>query len=875
MTLKQIIYLIDASGFIFRAYHALPPLSRSDGTPVGAVFGFLNIFLKLLGTHNPQHIGVIFDVARKTFRNEIYPAYKANRPPPPDDLVVQFQLVRQACRALGLHILEEPGFEADDLIASYAHQALKKEWEVVLVSSDKDLMQLVNDHVSMWDPMKGKVIDNAAVIEKFGVPPHQVTQVQSLIGDNSDNIPGVPGIGPKGAQELIQSFHTLEGIYDHIDHLKGKRKENLLLYKEQAFLSRELVTLKDDIPLPHPLESLAFQEVPQESLLPFLRENNFVSLVRRFEKKKGLSAPTSIHSQAPKVTHLETIDALEQFLDQASQKGILGIDIQNLENTESSSPTSGSVVLGLLDQELGIITLGETWDWKTLLKQLQPILENPSILKITHHISPLITHTLAEEIQLTPFDDTFLMGYVLYGVLKEATPQHLAKRLGVQIPPPLPIEDTWASAAETLAITMSIWPLLRESLAEKSLLTVYAELEKPQPKTLAHMTAAGINVDVTRLHALSKAFAEELEEISKAIYKAAGEEFNIGSPQQLAHVLFDKMGLKGRKKGKSGTLSTASQILENLALEGHHIADSLLRWRTLSKLKNTYTDALPKAVSPVSGRIHTTFLTGMTSTGRLTSVNPNLQNIPIRSPEGRRIRQAFIPAPGKQFLVCDYSQIELRLLAHIGQVAPLIQAFQEGRDIHKQTASEVFHKPPSEVTPEERRTAKMINFGIIYGISAFGLGERLSLDTKVAQAHIESYLSQYAGVKNYMEETKDFARTHGFVKTLWGRRCYIPDIRSPHPMIRQAAERQAINAPLQGTSADLIKRAMVLIDQELQEANWPISMILQIHDELMFEGEPAKLVLWSERIVKIMREVATLSVPLDVTAQIEEHWGEP
>lgn len=900
-------YLIDASGFIFRAFHALPPLENPQGKPVGAVYGFLSMLIRLLSDHHPEKLGVIFDVSRKTFRQDLYPLYKANRPPPAPELISQFSLVRQACEAFGLPVLESEGFEADDLLASYAVAAAHKGEKVTLVSSDKDLMQLVSQDIRLWDPVKNKPLNEPEVLEKFGVPPSQVVEVQALLGDSSDHIPGVPGVGIKTASQLISTFQSLENLYAHLDTMPPSRRRELLTeYREQAFLSRELVTLRKDLPLPLPIEKLAFQGISMNSVQAFLEEQAFTSLIPRLTKlisgeveSPFLSSP--ITEAVPQREAGESswvlvqdLSLLEQWIDGARRQGWVAFDLETTSLEILKAEIVG-VSLALGPSYACYIPLThETTDPQIPLAEalalLRPLLEDSSILKIGHNLKYDSGVLENYGLKLTPFDDTLLLSYVLRGGEHPHNLDFLAQQyLNYQTISyqavtgtgknarsfrEVPLEEALAYGAEDAAIALRLWLLFRKELQVQKNVTLYERVERSLVPVLVGIERSGIHVDIPLLQKLSHEFGQKLELLTTLIHEQAGIVFNIASPKQLGEVLFERLNLPGGKKGKTGAYGTASDVLEALAQGGHTLAEKILEWRGLAKLKNTYTDALPLQVNPKTGRIHTSFVMAGTSTGRLASTNPNLQNIPIRTEEGKAIRRAFTPTSGNLLASFDYSQIELRLLAHMGDVRPLIDAFQKGLDIHKETASQLFGIPLEEVTSDLRRRAKTINFGIIYGMSPFGLGERLGIPTKEAARYMEAYFAHYQGIQAYMEKTKQEARDQGFVETLWGRRCWLSGIHDRKPALRHFAERQAINAPLQGTAADFIKSAMIRIHHFLKKEKTATRMVLQIHDELLFEGPLEELKQLSKTFLQQMMTVAQLQVPLVVDWGIGQNWEE-
>jgi len=919
----QKLFLIDGSGFIFRAYHALPPLTNPKGVPVGAVVGFMNMIIKLMENSNPTHVAVIFDASRITFRNRLYSEYKAHRPPAPEDLIPQFALVRDATRALNLPCIELEDYEADDIIATYAKQAQAQGSEVTIVSSDKDLMQLIGNGISMFDAMKNKTIGEAEVFEKFGVQPDKVLEVLSLIGDSSDNVPGITGIGPKTAAELINTYGDLETLLEKAHEIKQpKRRETIMNSADMARLSKQLVTLKEDVPLPLVMDDLILKKYDNNILLPFLREHGFKSLLVKMEKGSGLKAQAlSEENPIPQAQNLKrdyeivsSIDQLQKWIKTAQKTGHVAFDTE----TTSLDPLKAELVGFSLSVEAGsacyvplqhkekgaaVQPIADLFSSPTIpsllpgqiplpqaMAMLKPLLEDESVLKIGQNIKYDMLVMQQHGVNITPLDDTMLLSYVLYAGLHGHSMDELSERyLGIK---PISynevagtgknklrfdeieIEKAANYAAEDADITLRLWEYLKPKVAQAKLLTLYETIERPLVNVLERMELRGIKVDLQQLAALSKDFAARMAEYEREIYALAGREFNVGSPKQLGEVLFDEMKLEGGKKSdKSGAYGTDSGVLEELAEQGHVLPQKILEWRQLAKLKNTYTDSLASQINQKTGRVHTNFAMAIASTGRLSSNDPNLQNIPIRSIEGKKIRHTFVAEPGSLLLAADYSQIELRLLAHVADIPSLKEAFKNGDDIHAITASQMFGVPVSEVDGELRRRAKTINFGIIYGISAHGLATRLGIGRSEAGAYIERYFTQYPGIRAYMEDCKNFAREHGYVETLFGRRCHVPYILDKNAARRQFHERAAINAPLQGTAADIIKRAMIAIDSKL-ETMPEAKMLLQVHDELVFEVAEGAIETAKPIIKKAMEHAAELSVPLTVEIGIGKNWGE-
>ena len=913
---KSHVYLVDGSGYIFRAYHALPPLTRSDGTPVGAVQGFCNMLWKLLedlkGEDEPTHLAVIFDHSSKTFRNDLYDQYKANRPPAPEDLVPQFSIIRDATKAFDLPCIEMEGFEADDLIATYARQAAEKGARVTVASSDKDLMQLVSDHVTMLDPMKSKRIGRDEVIEKFGVPPEKVIDVQALAGDSVDNVPGVPGIGIKTAAQLIEEYGDLESLLERAGEIKQpKRREKLTDHAEDARVSKLLVTLKDDVPDVEPMDGFGTEDPSAETLLGFLKSMEFRTITRRVEESLGAGpADETGDATAPidrsayeTVTTLEQLDA---WIAKARSARVIAVDVE----TDALSATRAGLVgvslatapgqacyIPLNHGETGLSLAGdrpEQIDEAQAIGRLKSILEDPAILKVGQNFKYDISVFRRYGIDPAPYDDTMLISYVqeagLHGHgMDELSELHLGHT-------PLTFKEVCGTgkkqisfgevdlkrateyAAEDADVTLRLWEILKPSLVARKFSTVYETLERDLPDVLSRMELHGIKVDVAQLSRLSSDFAQKMAEAEEEAHEAAGEKFNLGSPKQIGEILFGKLGLPGGKKTKSGAWSTDASVLDQLATEGHALPKALLTWRQFSKLKSTYSDALKEAINPNTGRVHTSFSLAATSTGRLSSSEPNLQNIPIRTEEGRKIREAFTAEPGCVVVAADYSQIELRLLAHIADVGALKQAFQDGVDIHAMTASEMFGVPLADMDPMTRRNAKAINFGIIYGISAFGLANNLGIGREEAKSYIDSYFKKFPGIADYMDAMKAEAKDKGFVKTIFGRRVHLPGIKDKNPAVRQFAERQAINAPIQGAAADIMRRAMIRMDQALAQSDLTSRMLLQVHDELVFEAprdEAETLIALAQKIMSGAAAPAQdISVPLVVEAQAADTWGQ-
>jgi DNA polymerase-1 len=928
LTAPRHVFLIDGSGYIFRAFHALPPLTRPDGTPINAVYGFTQMLMKLIEDTDADAIAVIFDAGRETFRNKIYTAYKANRPEPPDELIPQFPLVRDATRAFNLPAVEMRGYEADDLIATYARLARAQGAEVTIVSADKDLMQLVGPGVSMLDPIKTRTIGPEEVKERFGVGPEKVVEVQALAGDSTDNVPGVPGIGVKTAAELINFYGDLESLLARAPEIKQpKRRESLIAFAEQARLSRELVKLKDDVPVDVPLEAFAVKPPDPETVLRFLREQDFKRLITRVEAKFAAAATAGPAARVPEPAQVierggyklvQTEAELESWVARARTAGLVAVDTETTSLDAMRAELVG-VSIALSPGEACYIPLGHkrpqaqggldldgtgsaaTADslpdqipLKTAVALLKPLLEDASVLKVGHNFKYDMVVLSHHGIAVTPVDDTMLLSYVLEGAQhghgmdelaalyldhKTITFSEVAGSGKAKITFDLvPLDAARDYAAEDADVTYRLHRFLKPRLAQDHMATVYETMERPLVPVLAAMEREGILVDRDELKALSRDFAKRLAEYETEIFRLAGHEFNLSSPKQLGDVLFEEMGLGGGKKGKTGAYGTGADVLEQLAAQGHELPARVLDWRQLQKLKSTYSDALLEQIDPKTGRVHTSYAMAATSTGRLASSDPNLQNIPIRTEEGRKIRRAFVAAKGHKLVSVDYSQIELRLAAHVADVEPLKEAFREGADIHALTASQVFGVPVKGMDPAIRRRAKAINFGIIYGISPFGLAAQLGIPQGEAAQYIAAYFKRYPGIRDYMERTKEFARLHGYVDTLFGRRCYIPGIKDKNPARRNFAERAAINAPLQGAAADIIKRAMVRIPDALARHKLAAKMLLQVHDELLFEIPDAEVEKTSKVVRDVMEKaplpVVELSVPLVADIGIGLNWAD-
>jgi DNA polymerase I len=916
------LYLIDGSGYIFRAYHKLPPMTDPQGTPVNAVYGFSTMIWKLIEDLNdaehPTHLAVILDAAKHSFRMEIYPKYKANRPEPPEDLRPQFPLIRDAVRAFSAPCIEQAGYEADDIIASYAVAAKAAGFRVTIVSSDKDLMQLIQPDIDMLDTMKNARLGDAAVFEKFGVTPDKVIEVQALMGDSVDNVPGIPGIGPKTAAELIQAYGDLENLLANAHEIKQqKRRESLIEHAGLARISKLLVTLKTDLPLPIPLDELVLRKPPVGPMAAFFEKHGFRSLKAKLPADSAVSSrsPGAGQTAAPLQTAIKTdgyecvttIDRLQWWIDEACRRGSVAIDTE----TTSLDALAADLVGVSLALEPGLACyvplahtggndlLGDGRPAQIPLQQaldaLRHLLADPAVLKIGQNLKYDMLVLKKYTVTIAPFDDTMLLSYTLdggrnYHGMDELARLHLdhqtihfgdvagtgKNKLTFDH---VPLDKATAYAAEDADVTLRLHTALKPRLWRERMTTVYETLERPLAAILVDMEAAGIKVDRAELARLSSDFNQRMAGLEAQAAEQANSKFNIGSPKQLGDILFEQMGIKGGKRGKSGAYTTDSDVLEGLAADGVLLAQTVLEWRQLSKLKSTYTDALQAQINPQTGRVHTSFAMASTTTGRLSSTDPNLQNIPIRTEDGRKIRKAFVAEPGCKLISADYSQIELRLLAHIADIPALKKAFAEGLDIHAMTASEIFDVPVAGMDPMIRRQAKAINFGIIYGISAFGLARQLGIARGDAQAFITRYFERFPGIRAYMDRTIAQCRTQGYVETLFGRRTHVPIINSKNPAERGFAERAAINAPIQGSAADIIRRAMIRLPAKLAAAGLSdVRMLLQVHDELVFEApdalvEPAQAII-RDVMVEACAPAVALSVKLDVDCRAGASWAE-
>ena len=884
------IFLIDGSGFIFRAFYALPPLTNPDGIPINAVYGYCNMILNIYEKFKPEKIIVVFDTKKKTFRNDIYKDYKSNRKEPPEELIPQFSIIREATDALQIPRIEIDGYEADDIIASYTKEAEKKGLSVTIVSSDKDLMQLVNKNTKMYDSMKNNYIGIKEVKEKFGVEPSKLIDVLALAGDSIDNIPGVSGIGIKTAAELINSYNNLENILDKADEIKQpKRRQILIDEKEKALISKELVALKYDIDLKNKVDTSLFKGINQKTALKFFQKHGFKNLISRFTKKEDNdSIDQSLNKKNQKYYVIQSLDDLANLEKKIEKKKKVSIDTETNSLNANFAMLVG-LSLSINENEAFYIPFKhnlktdnkfKNLDIKSCLPILKKILEEKSIIKIGHNIKydKIVLSNIG--INVNPIDDTMLLSYVLDAGKLRHNLDDLAKIylnhetikykdvVGVgkkeKTFDEVSINEAYIYAAEDADITFKLYKILKKRIISEKLLSVYELIEKPLIDVLVKIEKVGIKIDIKKLKDLRLVFQKKLSKIEKEIFKLSGIEFNIASPKQLGEVLFDKMSIDGGRKGKSGSYSTNVDVLENLSYQGHDIATYLLEWRQISKLINTYTNSLIGEVNNKTSRIHTSYSMAATSTGRLSSTDPNLQNIPIRTDEGKKIRNAFISEKGFKLVSLDYSQIELRLLAHIGKVDDLKSALEQNIDIHKKTASQIFNVPLKEVDDNLRRKAKTINYGIIYGISAFGLAKQLKIKRSEADLILKEYFKNYKGILNYIDETTAFCKKNGFVKTIFGRKCYIDGINSSNPNFRNFAIRAAVNAPIQGSAADIIKKAMINIGKFFKEKKTKSKMILQVHDELLFEMYESEIKFLSMKIKKIMENAPLPEVKLDI-----------
>ena len=909
-------YLVDGSGYIFRAYYALPPLSRkSDGLPTGAVSGFCSMLFKLLedarsddSKHKPTHFAVIFDSARKNFRNEIYSDYKANRAEAPDDLAPQFEYIRKSVEAFNLPSIELLNYEADDLIATYAKKITEAGAKVTVISSDKDLMQLVSNKIRLFDPMKSKVIGEKEVLEKFGVKPHQVIDVQSLAGDSSDNVPGVPGIGVKTAAELINKYKNLENLLNKASEIpQNKRRETLLSNKDKAELSKKLVTLKNDVPVKNEPNEFIIKDINKDKLYEFLRDMEFNRLLSQAisfygeSKNKELKDPISL-KQTSKINtksyqNILKEKDLDELIKKLNEKSVISVDTE----TSSLNPQEAKLIgvsVSYAANKAYYIPLNhknvKSLKKDVVLKKLKVILEDPSIKKVGQNIKYDFIIFKNNGIELNPVDDTMLLSYTLdagnnrhnMDILSELHLGHKTisykdlvgtgkKQLNFS---EVDLKAATEYAAEDADVTLRLYEILSERVSEEKLEKIYEVFEKPMIKILSKLETNGIKVDNIYLKKLSKKFEERLLKIEKDIYKVSGKKFNIGSPKQLGEIIYNELKIAKLKKTKKGSLATSAKVLEDLALTGHKFPNLILEWRQVSKLKSTYTDALQEHISKKTKRVHTSFLLAATNTGRLASSDPNLQNIPIKSPDGKEIRKAFIAEKDNILISADYNQIEMRILADMADVKELKKAFQNNQDIHSLTASQVFDVPINKVSDDFRRKAKAINFGIIYGITQYGLAKQIAVANHEAQDFINAYFKKFPEIKDYMNSTVKTCRKQGYVTNIFGRRIHLRGINDKNFSVRSFQERAAINAPIQGSAADIIRLAMIKIDKIL-ETKQNAKMLLQIHDELIFECQKKDEVSVKKIIKDAMVSVSSsdhhmFSIPLEVSINSGNNWGE-
>ena len=925
------LHLIDGSAFIFRAYHALPPLTRkSDGLPVGAVSGFVTMLQRYVennsGSDAATHVAVIFDYSGRSFRNDLYDKYKANRPPAPEDLIPQFPLTRRATEAFNIACKEIEGYEADDIIATLAHKARDAGGRVTIISSDKDLMQLVGNGVEMFDPMKNKRIDREGVIEKFGVGPERVIDVQALAGDSVDNVPGAPGIGIKTAALLINEFGDLESLLNRAEEIpQPKRRETLIVNREQIELSKRLVSLDCETPLDFTLDDLEVRDPEPDALFGFLAEMEFRTILKRVADKLGVEPPAVMDTtpqgadpisepEAPKALPFEPdtyecvadAAALQVWIDRIRGRGYVAVDTETTSLDEMRAELVGISLCvepgqacyiplthkaSAADDLFGGVALADgQMGLNECLDMLGPVLEDETILKIGQNIKYDAKIFARNGITVAPIDDTMLMSYAMNAGLHNHGMDLLSEQYLGHIPIEIktllgsgksaitfdrvPVADAVRYAAEDADVTLRLWETFKPQLHRKRVTTVYETLERPLVPVLARMEMAGIKVDRDTLSRMSNAFAQSMAGLEDEIQKLAGRPFNVGSPKQLGEILFDEMALPGGVKGKTGAYGTGADVLEDLATE-HELPGKVLDWRQLAKLKSTYTDALQDHINPETGRVHTSYSIAGANTGRLASTDPNLQNIPVRTEEGRRIREAFVAEKGKVLVSLDYSQIELRILAHVAGIDALKMAFREGHYIQQKTAYEMFDVPLDQMTPDIRRQAKAINFGVIYGISGFGLARNLRIPRDQAQGFIDRYFERFPGIRAYMDNTVAFAKENGFVQTLFGRKIHTPEIGAKGPGAG-FARRAAINAPIQGTAADVIRRAMIRMDGAI--AHLPAKMLLQVHDELLFEVDEAA----ADDLIGVAREImegaAAPAVKMDVALSVDagrgSNWAE-